>query len=195
MAEYGEDTVRDGLITILPRLKRFAEVLIGEQEAGTALLGRALREMLGRAHTYQRGMPLDRWAFGEIYRLWLKELRGAASPMRRASQPDREFEELIAEHDGPRPDPQTLSFIANLPPQQRVTLLLIYGEGFTYEDASIVLDCPLESIETRLIRASGGLANKLGEDGAALPTADVESLHDHSSDDAEADDAEAGAAA
>ncbi len=186
MAEYGEDTVRDGLITILPRLKRFAEVLIGEQEACTALLGRALREMLDRAHSYQRGTPLDRWAFGEIYRLWLKELRGAASPMRRASQPDLEFEELLAEDDGTRPDAQTISFIANLPPQQRVTLLLIYGEGFTYEDASIVLDCPLESIETRLIRASGALANKLGARGAPLPSADVKSLHDHSQDDHQA---------
>ncbi|WP_069094113.1 RNA polymerase sigma factor [Methyloligella halotolerans] len=160
-------------------LKRFAEVLIGEQEEGTALLGRSLREMLDHAHSYQRGTPLDRWAFGEIYRLWLKELRGHANPMRRGSQPDVEFQQLIAEEDGAHPDPLTVSFIANLPPQQRVTLLLIYGEGFSYEDASVILDCALESIETRLIRASGGLANKIGAIGDVLPSAEVESLHAH----------------
>ncbi|MFD0987653.1 sigma factor-like helix-turn-helix DNA-binding protein [Methyloligella solikamskensis] len=167
------------MITILPRLKRFAEVLIGEQGEGTALLGRSLRDMLDHAHTYQRGTPLDRWAFGEIYRLWLKELRGHANPMRRGSQPDREFQALITEDDGALPDPMTVSFIANLPPQQRVTLLLIYGEGFSYEDASVILDCALESIETRLIRASAGLANKIGHGVEAPPSAEIESLHNH----------------
>ncbi|XSG82831.1 MAG: RNA polymerase sigma factor [Methyloligella sp. ZOD6] len=167
------------MVSILPRLKRFAEVLVGEQEAGTALLSRSLREMLDNGHSYQRGTPLDRWAFGEIYRLWLKELRGHANPMRRASRPDRAFDKLIAEDDGARPDPLTVSFIANLPPQQRVTLLLIYGEGFSYEDASLVLDCPVESIETRMIRASAGLADKVGSRGEVPISAEVETLETH----------------
>lgn len=176
MAAYGEETVKSGLITHLPRLKRFAEVLVGDREEGTALLSRSLREMLEGAHAYQRGAPLDRWAFEMIYRLWLKELRAHADPMRRASRPDRDFEALIAEDHGASPDPLTVSFVANLPPQQRATLLLIFGEGFSYEDASLVLDCPMESIETRLIRASATLADKIGASGGAPRSAAVTAL-------------------
>src|SRR5680860_1922068 len=75
-AQDFHDTIRPGLIAMLPRLKRFADVLIGARDAGTGLLGRALQAMLAEQHRYQRGTGLDVWAFGEIYRHWLHELRG-----------------------------------------------------------------------------------------------------------------------
>ena len=69
---------------MLPRLKRFADVLVGEKREGKALLRRALQRMLAEHHRYQRGTPLDRFAFTEIYRLWLGELRDHADPLRQA---------------------------------------------------------------------------------------------------------------
>ena len=51
---------------MLPRLKRFADVLVGEKREGKALLRRALQLMLTEHHRYQRGTPLDRFAFTEI---------------------------------------------------------------------------------------------------------------------------------
>ncbi len=75
---YG--SIRAGLIAMLPRLKRFADLLTGERRAGAALLGRALKHMLAEEHRYQRGTALDLWAFGEIYQQWLKELRDHTDP-------------------------------------------------------------------------------------------------------------------
>jgi RNA polymerase sigma-70 factor (ECF subfamily) len=189
-SEPREGSVRDGLIAILPRLKRFAEVLIGERDEGVALLSRALQLMLDEHHRYQRGTPLDRWAFGEIYRLWLQELRSHANPMRRSTRVDQSFALLaddLADDEDERPDPLTLSFIANLPPQQRGTLLLIYGEGFSHEDASEVLDCSIDTIEARLVRASAGLADQL-VDEAPSAAADIQPLHAAKAEDIEAED-------
>ena len=50
-------------------------VNVGARDEGGGLLGRALQFMLAAQHRYQRGTALDVWAFGEVYRQWLHELR------------------------------------------------------------------------------------------------------------------------
>ena len=73
----------------------------------------------------------------------------------------------------------TATFLGQLPPQQRSTLLLVYGEGFDYEDAARVLDSNADTIEARLIRASASLADRLSA-GSRAPTeasAAIETLY------------------
>ena len=48
----------------------------------------------------------------------------------------------------------------HLPPQQRLTLLLVYAERFDYIDAGRVLDVPSETIGARLVRISASLADR-----------------------------------
>jgi DNA-directed RNA polymerase specialized sigma24 family protein len=178
-AKSSHDSIRHGLITMLPRLKRFADVLVGETRDGTALLGRALRRMLAEQNRYQRGTPLDRWAFSEIYRLWLHELREQPDPMRQAKADDKSFERLFgaAEGEAVAVDVLTAGFLGNLPPQQRCTLLLVYGEGFDHEDAGRVLDSPPDTVAARLIRASASLADRLGASTQVPPSATIEMLY------------------
>jgi RNA polymerase sigma-70 factor (ECF subfamily) len=146
---------------MLPRLKRFADLLVGERKEGTALLSRALNRMLMEQHRYQRGTALDRFAFAEIYRLWLSELRDHADPMGQARTDDANFAALFHQHGDQACDPLTISYLRSLPPQQRLTLLLVYGERFDYIDAGRVLDVPSETIGARLVRISANLADRL----------------------------------
>ena len=175
-AKWSHDSIRHGLITMLSRLKRFADVLVGETRDGTALLGRALRRMLAEQHRYQRGTPLDRWAFSEIYRLWLHELREQPDPMRQVKADDKSFERLFGA-EGEAVDVLTAGFLGNLPPQQRCTLLLVYGEGFDHEDAGRVLDSPPDTVAARLIRASAILADRLGASAQVPLSATIEMLY------------------
>lgn len=168
------DSFRQGLVILLPRLKRFADVLIGDKQDGTALLGRALKRMLAEQYRYQRGTPLDRWAFAEIYRLWLHELRDHAEPMRQAKV-ETGFDLLL--YPDELVDDVTPDFLGQLPPQQRSALLLVYGEGFDYEDAGRVLDCSVDAVASRLIRASASLADRLGEGWQVASSATVETLY------------------
>jgi RNA polymerase sigma-70 factor (ECF subfamily) len=176
-AEEFYDSIRPGLIAMLPRLKRFADLLVGERKQGTALLGRALRRMLEEEHRYQRGTALDRWAFAEIYRLWLNELRDHSDPMGQAKTDDASFARLFRKEDGAEFDPFTTGFLRSLPPQQRLTLLLVYGERFDSIDAGRVLDVPSETIGARLVRISANLADRLSAREQPPASATIEMLY------------------
>jgi RNA polymerase sigma-70 factor (ECF subfamily) len=166
-AEEFHDSIRPGLIAMLPRLKRFADLLVGERRQGTALLGRALNRMLIEQHRYQRGTALDRWAFAEIYRQWLTELKDHADPMGQGRTDDASFAALFGDQQQEGFDAFTANFLRSLPPQQRLTLLLVYSERFDTIDAGRVLDVPSETIGARLVRITAGLADRLSaNDGA-----------------------------
>ena len=176
-AEEFHDSIRPGLIAMLPRLKRFADLLIGERRQGTALLGRALNRMLIEQHRYQRGTALDRWAFAEIYRQWLAELKDHADPVGQAKTDDASFAALFGQDHGKEFDAFTAGFLRSLPPQQRLTLLLVYGERFDTIDAGRVLDVPSETIGTRLVRITASLADRLSANEHAPASASVASLY------------------
>ena len=164
---------------MLPRLKRFADVLVGDKREGKAILRRALLRMLAEHHRYQRGTPLDRWAFTEIYGLWLAELSDHADPLRQAKSSEEDFDRLFPTDRGVDFDAFTATFLGQLPPQQRSTLLLVYGEGFDYEGAAKVIDSDADTIQARLIRASASLADRLSS-GSPAPTkasATIETLY------------------
>lgn len=177
-AEEFHDSIRPGLIAMLPRLKRFADLLVGARKEGTALLGRALhRRMLAEQHRYQRGTSLDRWAFAELYKHWLNELRDHADPMGQAKTDDASFERLFQGAEGADFDALTVGFLGNLPPQQRLTLLLVYGEKFDHIDAGRVLDIPADTIGTRLVRITATLADRLISRAQTASSATIETLY------------------
>ena len=162
---------------MLPRLKRFADVLAGGRGSGRGLLQRALHYMLAEQHLYQRGTSLDVWAFSEVYRQWRHELSGEADPMTLAKIDDEAFASLFdLDEEGYRDEP-VIAFLVGLPPQQRLTLLLVYGEGFEHEDAGQILDVSSEMIAARLIRMSTSLADRLSDRPPAQAAAIVETLY------------------
>ena len=176
-AEYFHDSVRPGLIAMLPRLKRFADVLVGARGDGKDLLGRALRSMLAKQYCYQRGSALDVGAFGEVYRQWLQELRDHLDPVARAKIDDTSFCELFFREEGGYFDAPVVDFLGALPPQQRLTLLLVYGEGFEHEDAASILDVPAETIAARLVRMSAALADRISARTPVQAAAIVQTLY------------------
>lgn len=173
------DSVRPGLVAMLPRLQRFADVLAGGRDAGRGLLQRALLYMLAEQHRYQRGTALDVWAFSELYRQWRYELSSESDPMAQAKIDDVAFGALfdLEEDEAGFRDEPVIDFLVGLPPQQRLTLLLVYGEGFEHEDAGRILDVSSEMIAARLIRMSTSLADRLSDRPPAQAAAIVETLY------------------
>jgi DNA-directed RNA polymerase specialized sigma24 family protein len=150
---------------MLPRLKRFADLLAGDASEGTPLLRRALLHMLAEEHLYQRSTALDCFAFAEIYREWLKELREHPHPVALGEE-DAGFARLfgaVAEAD-----PDIVGFLRVLSPPQRLTLLLVYGERFDHIDAARVLDAAPDTVAARLVRLTAALAGHLGASTAEL---------------------------
>jgi DNA-directed RNA polymerase specialized sigma24 family protein len=156
-----DKSVRHELIAMLPRLKRFADVLVGEKKESGSLLRRALLRMLSDQHRDRLGSLFDRWVFAEIYRVWLGDLRHQRDSLHKATSSEMDFELLFAQERGAEFDALTANFLGQLPPQQRGALLLVYGEGFDYEDVARVLDSNPDTIRSRLIRATTSLADRL----------------------------------
>jgi RNA polymerase sigma-70 factor (ECF subfamily) len=156
-AEDFHDQIRPGLIAHLPRLKRFADVLVGERAGATALLRRALHLMLAEQHRYQRSRPLDSWAFAEIYRRWLAERPDDGGLAGQETIDAAPLAALI----GDGADWTTASFLADLPAEQRLMLLLVYGEGFDHAEAGRVLDLSADIVAARLVRISAAFAGRL----------------------------------
>jgi RNA polymerase sigma-70 factor, ECF subfamily len=172
-AEEFHDQIRPGLIAMLPRLKRFADLLVGERTEATALLRRALHFMLAEQHRYQRGRALDSWAFAEIYQQWLAELGDDVDPLAQARGID---EASLSDLIGADGDAPTASFLASLPAQQRLALLLVYGERFDYAEAGRVLDVSADMIAARLIRVSAMFADRLSAPAQAQARAGLAAI-------------------
>lgn len=144
---------RAKLITLLPRLRRFATVIAGDKSRADDLLRAACKKMLSRGHTYQRGTAFDIWAFRELHANWLGTLRTQDAPI---TQSQGDAEVFTGLTDGEGADihaAETAEILAKLPPQQRGAALLIYGEGLSYHEAAEILDASAETVMTRVSRA------------------------------------------
>ena len=157
----GADAVRAGISEVYPRLWRFALSLTGDADrAGDLAQATALRA-IEQADKFQPGTHLDRWLFVMARRLWLNELRGAkARPMGDAT--------LIEEDRLPALQPTTetnifarevFDQIMKLGEAQRATVVLVYVEGYSYQEAARLLDVPIGTIMSRLAAARKKLRN------------------------------------
>lgn len=158
------ESVREELIAMLPRLRRFAAVLVCARPQRDILLRDACLRMMDEQHRYPLGTPFDCWAFAEIYRLWLERLRSGSQSPAHGPGGEAGFAYPGSEPEFGLDDAETTIFLASLTPQQRCALLLVHGEGFSYEESAKVLDTSVQTIVARVTRASMQLADRIGED-------------------------------
>jgi len=153
------DAVRNGLPILLARLWRYGLVLSGDRDMADELVQATCLRALERAHQFTPGSDLGRWTFKILGSIWRNELRARRV---RAGEGAVEAEFVLAT-DGVRDAEtnifvrQVLSEIGRLPDVQRVAVLLVYGEGFSYREASDVLDVPIGTVMSRLATARATL--------------------------------------
>ncbi len=103
-------------------------------------------------------------------RLWLNELR---------SRKVREGGGLVPTEETPLADSspttevnifarQVLSKIQGLPEAQRVAVLLVYVEGYSYRECAEMLDIPIGTVMSRLAAARVKLAKQMNMDAGSF---------------------------
>ncbi len=173
--EASGGSVHERLMELLPRLRRFAGVLANGAEDREALLRDACEDMLVNPNRHQAGAAFEHWAFAEIYGMWLKRLRERADPIAHGPAEERLFLPQTVDLEG---DLEFAAFLRGLPAQQRVVMLLVYGEGYSYGETAKLLDTPLETVAQRAARGLVAFAAHL--DGVAPPQpreADIRPLY------------------
>jgi RNA polymerase sigma-70 factor (ECF subfamily) len=171
---YGVDKksgVKSELKTLLPRLKGFATALTGNGQASHALLKATCKYIATKADKEQGHTPFPLWAFTQMHTLWSRREAQRENPREPQTADYRLFVGRSAENDSAASS--FARFISQLPPQQRGTLLLVYGEGWSYDETAEVFGVPIATVMTRLARSHAALAQAL--DNQPVQTQDAES--------------------
>lgn len=163
-----ERAFRNSLVSLLPRLRRFARALCGASDVAEDVLQGALERALRSAATFDPARRLDSWMFKIIQNVWIDNRNELA----RRRHVDIAEAEMIGvdptDFLDARSDLQTVvrAFSA-LPAEQRTILTLIVIEGYSYRDAADTLAIPIGTVMSRLARARAAIADavKASENG------------------------------
>jgi len=160
MSEASRREVTLGLEPCLARLWRYALVLSRANDAADDLVQATCLRAIERADQFVPGTRLDRWLFTILRSIWLNEIR---SRKIREGGGFVDAEEALSV-DGARQIEanifvtEVLQAISRLPEAQRETVLLVYGEGYSYAEAAGALGIPIGTVMSRLASARAALA-------------------------------------
>lgn len=172
-----KDDLRAAIADRLPRLRRFAAALAGTVAAGDDLVQDACERALQRAGELRDATRLDGWLYSIIRNLWIDETRSR----RVRRHEDLDAAASIIGEDGEAVGESRITLqavrrcLGEMSADHRAVLVLVCVDGFSYKQASEVLDVPTGTVMSRLSRARQELRDRLEKptrsDVAASPPA------------------------
>lgn len=150
------------LVTLLPRLRRFARALTRNPHDADDLVQITLERALARAHQLQPGAALAGWAFGILRHAWIDELRARARS-KRVFAPEESGQHVGDAGGAPAEMLSVQDALGRLPQDQRLAVALVLVEGLSYKEAAHVMDVPIGTLTSRLARGRESLQAMLGE--------------------------------
>lgn len=156
----------DELLAILPRLRRFARSLSRDAADGDDLCQVAIEKALNARDQWQPGTRMDSWMYRITRNAWIDQGRART----RAAQTFLPEEAGVAiGDDGAHAIEARLELalvqraMAELPDEQREAVALVLVEGLAYKEAAAVLDVPMGTLTSRLVRGRQALLARMGE--------------------------------
>lgn len=156
----------DGLIALLPRLRRFAHGLSGNAADADDLAQIAVERALRARSQWQPGTRLDSWLYRITRNAWIDTAR-ARGRQAKVMLPAEAGEQV---GEDPRPGLEAkldlatiMRAMTRLPDEQREVIALVLIEGLGYREAAAVLDIPVGTLSSRLVRGRTALLALIGE--------------------------------
>ena len=152
------------LLTLLPRLRRFARALTRDAADADDLCQTALERALKARDQWQEGTRLDAWMYRIIRNSWIDEARArtrraqtfvpeeAGAGVGAAAHEDIERQVELRQVD---------RAMAELPSEQREVIALVLVEGLAYREAAEILGIPIGTLTSRLTRGRQALVRRL----------------------------------
>lgn len=163
------EVLRDRIIELLPRLRRFARSLARNAQDADDLVQITAERALARADQFQADRPVAGWLFGILRNAWIDEGR---SRRRRESLLDpADLAEQVRDPAGSS-DPELLCLqdaLARLPEDQRLAVALVLVEGLSYKEAAAIMSVPVGTLTSRLARGREALQSLLSDTEGVLP--------------------------
>lgn len=162
MSSSSED-LRERIIELLPRLRRFARSLARNVQDADDLVQITAERALARAEQLRPDHSVASWLFGILRNAWIDEGRS-----RRRRETLVEPQDLAERLGDPAAgtDPELLCLqdaLSRLPEDQRLAVALVLVEGFSYKEAAAIMSVPVGTLTSRLARGREALQSMLSE--------------------------------
>jgi RNA polymerase sigma-70 factor (ECF subfamily) len=150
------DDLREELVRLLPRLRRFAYSLSRDADKCNDLVQETCARALTKLDLWQPGTRFDSWLFRMAQNIWLDRMRAEKSHGETVDI-DTAFD--IVDTDGRDVTESRLTLeevnrgIAKLAMDQQVLVALVCVDGMSYKEAAEVLGLPIGTVMSRLSRA------------------------------------------
>jgi RNA polymerase sigma-70 factor (ECF subfamily) len=138
-----------------PRLGRF----LGRMTRNAPLIEEIINDTLlvvwQKAQSYDGSSKVSTWIFGIAYRQALKGLRGLDEPVEfsdeeAAGAAEQEPEQAAA---GKQLRQGVMRALGALPLEQRMVVSLTYFHDMAYQEIADTMDCPVNTVKTRMFHA------------------------------------------
>jgi RNA polymerase sigma-70 factor (ECF subfamily) len=150
-----------------PRLRRFVEQMTRRPHLVDEILNDTMLVVWRKADTFNLRSKVSTWMIGIALRRSLKALRSRDEV--RDLDPD---DVAMPAECGPegqllrREQRARLSHaLGTLPAEQRAVIELTFYEGYTYREIATIIDCPVDTVKTRMFHARRRLKALLAERG------------------------------
>jgi RNA polymerase sigma-70 factor (ECF subfamily) len=147
-----------------PRLTRFLHTLVKRPTLVEEVLDDTMMVVWNRPDSFHGASKLSTWMFSIAYRKAMKALRKQDEPVE-----DFEAEHRVSLDPGPdesssrtRVRVLLLEAVAELSPAHRAVVDLTYFHELGYREIAAVVDCPVDTVKTRMFHARRHLRKKLG---------------------------------
>ena len=154
------------LLALLPRLRRFARSLSRDAADGDDLCQVTVEKALNARAAWVPGTRMDSWMYRIMRNTWIDMARART----RAAETfvGEEAGITVAGNDAATVEAGVVRGEINaamnrLPDEQREAVALVLVEGLAYKDAAAVLDIPMGTLTSRLVRGRQALIAALGE--------------------------------
>lgn len=165
------DQFKSEMISLLPRLRRFALNLTRSGPDADDLVQDACTTALQKWAQYDPSQPLDRWMFRVLRNLWISETRKRKVRVGQGQVPAEDATELraLGNADDTMMAKQVRSKVAGLSQELAEPLMLVCSEGYSYREVSELLGIPIGTVMSRIHRARKLLVETMLSEESVLP--------------------------
>lgn len=163
----GTAGIRDEIVALIPRLRRFARGLTRNADQADDIVQITLEKALTRSDQFNPGTRLDSWMFRILQNSWIDETRrnskyGASVDIDSLADilpaPGEEAHNAGAQRD------ISIAMQA-LSDDQRILVMLVLVEGYSYQEAARITGVPIGTVMSRLARGRQVLMKELSGKG------------------------------
>lgn len=146
------EQIRDLIVSLLPRLRRFARTLTRNVHDADDLVQLSVERALLRHEQWRPDARFESWMFGIMRNAWIDEVR-ARHRRGQVLAPEESGEHVGDRSSEARVDAMAVQSAMNeLPDEQRLAVALVLVEGLSYKEAADVMEVPIGTLTSRLAR-------------------------------------------